>query len=245
MIKIMRSHHQGKKRKPYRCWFCKRESVLLLRCNYCNKYFCPEHYHPFSHECKKKYRVKYEKPRIGRKVALLSFFAACFLLLFYNLPLIESAISTFTINFYKFLGMVPPQSKRFNSLQELINYLKEDDLNKLEWRPNFTCHHFAQEFIKRAEEKGYYVFFYYVLQGVELQAFEETICNIKIVKQYPWGTETRWYEMPIRDSGHAVIKTNLNGMELIIDPQTDVILKKEGNGETRFIVLYEGEIIED
>ncbi|MEM1883556.1 MAG: AN1-type zinc finger domain-containing protein [Candidatus Bathyarchaeia archaeon] len=137
-------------------------------------------------------------------------------------------------------------SRRFNSLNNLINYLRNDDLNRWMWRSDFTCHHFALEFIKRSENRGYYIFEYYALYGEELSAYENTITSIKVVKYYPWGTETRWYEMPIRGFGHAVVKTSLDDMTLIIDPQTDVILKMEKkNGKIAFTVLYEGEITED
>ncbi|MEM2835724.1 MAG: hypothetical protein QXU68_01095, partial [Candidatus Bathyarchaeia archaeon] len=44
----------------------------------------------------------------------------------------------------------------------------------------------------------------------EISAYENTITSIKVVKYYPWGTETRWYEMPIRGFGHAVVKTSLD-----------------------------------
>lgn len=134
----------------------------------------------------------------------------------------------------------------FNSLINLIDYLREDDLNTLEWRTDYTCHNFALDFIRRAESRGYYIFIYYGLWGEEERAFGDAVNSIRVVKyQGSWRYELR-YEYPlISGVGHAVVKTTLNNMDLIIDPQTDIILRmdKEG-GEISFIVLYEGEITE-
>jgi hypothetical protein len=50
-------------------------------------------------------------------------------------------------------------------------------------------------------------------------------------------------------NGHAVVKTSINGTELIVDPQTDIILRKESRynemalvTEEYFIAHYKGEI---
>jgi len=132
-------------------------------------------------------------------------------------------------------------SKVFNSINELIAFLKRDDLNYREWTPDYTCHNFTIDFIKRAKEKGYYCFVYLALCDDELERYIRAVESIRVINIYPWGTETRGYEFPyVGDTGHAVVKTTVNGMDVIIDPQIDVILSYPD-----FKVLYEGEIAQE
>ena len=130
-------------------------------------------------------------------------------------------------------------SRTFTSVSELINYLRDDDLSDAVWTPNYTCDAFAKDFIQRAEVKGYYCFTYYALWGWEdeLGKYIDAVESIKVVKVLPYGTETRWYSILDIGLGHAVVKTTINSTELIIDPQTDVVLNAKD-----FTVLYEGEI---
>jgi hypothetical protein len=127
-------------------------------------------------------------------------------------------------------------SKVFGSLTDLKNFLIVDNLSDAEWTVNYTCHEFALDFILRAEMKGYYCFTYYALWGDELDEYTIAVESIRVVKNYPWGTETRWYVVGI-GLGHAVVRTTVNGMDVIVDPQTDIILTYPD-----FKVLYEGEI---
>jgi len=143
-------------------------------------------------------------------------------------------------------------SKVFNSLNELISFLKKDDLNYKEWTPNYTCAEFAEDFIKRAKRKGYYCFTEYGLWNEELISFVKAIESIEVNGWY-YDTSA-FYTAVVRDpftgkivngtidpfTGHAVVKTTVNGMDVIIDPQTDIILSYPD-----FTVLYEGEITQE
>jgi len=132
-------------------------------------------------------------------------------------------------------------TRLFGSVDELIDFLVKDDLNNEEWTSNYTCVEFAEDFIERAEAKGYYCFTQYDLFDDELVKFNKAIESIKVTKTYPWGTETRWYfTFYIPSVGHAVVKTTINGMDVIVDPQTDIILSYPD-----FKVLYEGEITQE
>ena len=132
-------------------------------------------------------------------------------------------------------------TKVFSSIEELISYLRIDNLSDIEWTANYTCVEFAEDFIKRAEAKGYYCFTQYDLFDDELIEFNKAIESIEVTKTYSWGTETRWYDaFYISGVGHAVVRTTINGMDFIVDPQTDVILSYPD-----FTVLYEGEITQD
>ena len=114
-------------------------------------------------------------------------------------------------------------------------------MSDIEWTDNYTCVEFAEDFIKRAEAKGYYCFTQYSLFDDELIKFNKAIESIEVTKTYPGGTETRWYDtFYIPGVGHAVVRTTINGMDVIVDPQTDVILSHPD-----FTVLYEGEITQD
>lgn len=128
----------------------------------------------------------------------------------------------------------------FDSLDEFISFLREDDLNNRAWSINYTCVEFAEDFIERAEMKGYYCFVRYDLWGNELDEYINTVESIKVVKNVPRGTETRWYWIPRIGVGHAVVITMVDGIDVVVDPQTDIILAMED-----FAVLYEGEITQD
>jgi len=126
----------------------------------------------------------------------------------------------------------------FASLDELISFLREDNLSDVEWTTDYTCVEFAKDFIQRAEMKGYYCFVRYDLWGKELDEYIDAVESIEVVKKYSWATVTRRYRIPnILGVGHAVVMTKVDGMDVIVDPQTDIILAKED-----FTVLYEGEI---
>jgi len=127
----------------------------------------------------------------------------------------------------------------FKSVNELIGYLRKDDLSDVEWTADYTCDAFAKDFIEMSESKGYYIFTYYALWGDELDAYEDAVNSIEVVKTYPWGTETRSYTMGI-GLGHAVCRTTVDGIDVIVDPQIDMILAADN-----FTVLYEGEITQD
>ena len=143
-------------------------------------------------------------------------------------------------------------SKVFHSLSELILFLKRDDLNYREWTPDYTCHNFAEDFIKRARRKGYYCFVYLALYDEELASFVKAIESIEVNGWY-YDTSA-FYTTIVRDpftgriidgiidasTGHAVVKTTVNGVDVIIDPQTDIILSYPD-----FTVLYEGEITQE
>jgi len=125
----------------------------------------------------------------------------------------------------------------FSSLNELIIYLREDDLSDVEWTVNYTCDAFAKDFIRIAESKGYYVFTYYALQGDEMAKFASI--EIIIVGWEPWKPYWQSY-LNDPDAGHVVVRTTINNVDVIVDPQTDIILTHPD-----FTVLYEGEITQD
>ena len=129
-------------------------------------------------------------------------------------------------------------SKTFTSLQELIDYLIVDDLSDKEWTSTYTCDNFAKDFIHLAETKYCYSFNYLALWLDELDKYIESVESISVIEKLPYGTETRWYQMGF-GAGHAVIKTTINGTELIIDPQTDIVMNAKN-----YTVLYEGEIVQ-
>lgn len=122
----------------------------------------------------------------------------------------------------------------FESLDELIDFLIDDDLNDVAWSPSYTCHNFVVSFIERGKAQGYYNFVYYALWDEELNEYIRAVESI----EYTRGLTTWWYSMGM-GPGHAVCKTTINGEDIIVDPQTDIVMKKhDGN----FLVLYEGEI---
>lgn len=130
-------------------------------------------------------------------------------------------------------------TKVFNSLADLKNFLIVDDLSDTEWTENYTCVEFAGDFIQRAEMKGYYRFSRYDMFDDEMSKFASAINSIKVVKTYSGGTETRWYFVGI-GLGHEVCRTTVDSIDVIVDPQTDIVLSYPD-----FAVLYEGEITQD
>lgn len=148
------------------------------------------------------------------------------------------------ISNYGFLvcRLLPNSGKQFYSLAELEAFLRDDDLNEREPSAGYTCVEFVKDFIKRAEAKGYCHCTFYSLSVEDINRFKEALSSIKVVKERPEGTEIRDYSyfITFENVGHAVVKTTVGGVEVIIDPQTDVILALED-----FSVLYEGEILYD
>lgn len=138
--------------------------------------------------------------------------------------------------------LMPSRGKRFNSLAELEAFLRDDDLNKREPSAGYTCAEFVRDFIGRAQAKGYCQVTFYSLSGEDMKRFKEALSSIKVVKESPEGTEIRDYSyfLAFEDVGHAVAKTTVGEVEVIIDPQIDVVLALED-----FSVLYEGEILYD
>jgi len=61
------------------------------------------------------------------------------------------------ISNYGFLicKLMPDGGKRFNSLAELVDFLRSDDLNEREPSAGYTCVEFVKDFINRAQAKGY------------------------------------------------------------------------------------------
>lgn len=128
----------------------------------------------------------------------------------------------------------------FTSTQVLIEYLRVDDLSDREWTEQYNCDNFAKDFIVRAEEQNYYCFRYHVLQNDNLIKFNSAVAGIRVTKQVPDGFETRSYSVApfVSGVGHAVVKVTVGGAELLVDPQTDVVLT------SNFEVVYKGEITE-
>ncbi|MEM3647828.1 MAG: hypothetical protein QW506_01525 [Thermoproteota archaeon] len=134
----------------------------------------------------------------------------------------------------------------FSSIDDLVRYLKSDDLNDYVWKPGFTCQNFTVEFISRAESQGYYIFEYCFLYGENPTAYVDALTSIRVTKERGNVIMTWQYEMKINeDVGHAVVKLVLDNSTLIIEPQTDAVFRMEKeNGKTVFTVLYAGGITE-
>lgn len=128
----------------------------------------------------------------------------------------------------------------FTSTQGLIEYLRVDDLSDREWTEQYTCDNFAKDFIKRAEEKNYYCFTYHGIWSLDLIKYNAAVESISVTKQVQEGLEIRSYEVApfVSGVGHAVVKVTVGAVELLVDPQTDIILT------LNFKVVYEGEITE-
>ncbi|MDW8023002.1 MAG: hypothetical protein RMJ15_04605 [Nitrososphaerota archaeon] len=137
---------------------------------------------------------------------------------------------------------MPDRGKRFNSLAELEAFLRDDDLNEREPSAGYTCAEFVRDFISRAQARGYCDLTFYSLSGESMKRYKEALGSIKVVKENPEGTEIRDYSyfITFEDVGHAVVKTTVGEVEVIIEPQIDVVLALED-----FSVLFEGEILYD
>jgi len=152
------------------------------------------------------------------------------------------------ISNYGFLicKLMPDRGKRFNSLAELVDFLRSDDLNEREPSAGYTCVEFVKDFINRAQAKGYCDVFFYTLSGDNMKRFKEALSSIKVVKEREGSMEIRDYSnfVTSENVGHAVVKTTVVEIDVvidvIIDPQIDVVLALED-----FSVLYEGEILYD
>ena len=151
-------------------------------------------------------------------------------------------------------------SKTFASLPELTNYLSTDNLSDTEYTSAYTSIEFADDFIKRASAKGYDCFNSYILLNDELSRFKLVMKSIT-VNDVEWevinGTDppltrkcSRMYKYdltPYEAVEYIVVKTTINNVTLIIDPQTDVVCRADIKynsallmNQTVFSLLYGG-----
>lgn len=243
------------------CEVCGKSDTLLFRCGRCDGLFCVEHHLPEKHVCPNIPKTqpvfvkspvysqktcsptnKYQpKNNVAKKVAMgfsvLLIIAFLVWAVTYQTPLIVSETKPTT----SFNPSPTPMRYTFASTQELIEYLRADDLSDREWTESYTCDNFTKDFIKRAEEKNYYCFSYYGLWNDYLDRYNEAVGSIVVVKEVSFGTETRFYQVENNGGdgvGHAVVQVLVEGKMLLVDPQTDVVL------DSNFSVIYEGEITE-
>lgn len=151
-------------------------------------------------------------------------------------------------------------SKTFASLPELTNYLCSDNLSDTEYTSAYTSIEFADDFIKRASAKGYDCFTSYILLNDELSRFKLVMKSIT-VNYVEWesvnGTDTptmrkcgrmlKYDLTPYNTTEYMVVKTTVNNVTLVIDPQTDVVCRADIKynsallmNQTVFSLMYGG-----
>jgi len=139
--------------------------------------------------------------------------------------IIAPLISRIDPFFFENISNINSNNSSFESVPELIVYLKSNNISNREYTSDYTCKDFAKDFIQQAKNNGYQCFTLYALYGNELDNFNSALSDNYLVFVIP-------------GAGHAVVKTTINGTELIIDSQTDIVMNAKN-----FTVLYEGEII--
>lgn len=180
----------------------------------------------------KKRRSRKKKARLKKAIFLLALFLLFAVFLWWVTP-----DNDFLAGKYLLI-----RGKRFNSITDLEAFLRRDNLNERTPSASYTCINFARDFIRRAEAKGYDCFTFCTLHGDDMKRFKEALGTIKVAKRRSEEVEIIDYSyfVTMEDVAHAVVKTTVGNVEVIVDPQTDVILASND-----FTVIYEGEILYD
>ena len=139
---------------------------------------------------------------------------------------VAPVIVTIIPNFFENIVNINWNNSSFKSVPELITYLRSDTVSDNKYVSGYTCIDFARDFIKQARDNDYQCFTFCGLFGDELSQFNKAV-----------GSIGRYITLSAINTGHAVVKTSINGTELIIDPQTDIVMTAKD-----FNVLYRGEI---
>ena len=116
----------------------------------------------------------------------------------------------------------------FQTVDELVGFLKRDNTDSFVWSSKFTCKDFSDNLIQRAKDKGYYLQ-YLALSGKSLEKYQDDYGSYMGSLGYiiSWGG----------GEGHAVCYLNIGGRKIVVEPQTDVVFE-EING--RYVGLYGG-----
>lgn len=153
---------------------------------------------------------------------------------------VYNEISNATSNILKTTQDVTEPQKYFESLDELIMFLDNDNVSDIPWTEDFVCADFAETLIKRARKQGYNTLSTKSMDGDELQRYSDVIVTISHSVETPEGTTTWYYTgLELSGAGHAVCETTIGNATIVIEPQTDMIFELK---DADFIVLYKGEI---
>ena len=134
----------------------------------------------------------------------------------------------------------PIEKVYFDSVDELITFLDDDNVSDIEWTEDFVCADFTDALNEHAEAAGYNTLRYRGMDGDELKKYSDAVATISFTIETPQGSTTWYYsDLDLSGDGHAVCETNIGNMTIIIEPQTDMIFELK---DEEFIVLYKGEI---
>lgn len=154
---------------------------------------------------------------------------------YFNAPFMHENVSLITDKIRQLNELLSPRVegrsilKDFSTIEELVNFLQNDDTNEIVYSPNFVCHHFTETLIRNARDEGYRLE-YLGLYGDSLQNYE----NDYVSYLASFGIIGVWGE----GEGHAVCMAYLGDKIIIIEPQSDVILYKE---DGRYYGISKGE----
>lgn len=127
----------------------------------------------------------------------------------------------------------------FKSVSDLVKFIANDDLNEAKYTLDYTCVEFTRDFIQRAKASGHDCFTGYDLlyDTPAFNAFNDAVLSIG-----------GYMIFIIPESGHRVVKTRIGDSDIIVDPQSDIIMLREQEHEwwgyltkITFTVLYTGE----
>jgi len=125
----------------------------------------------------------------------------------------------------------------FESVEELISFLDEDNVSDIEWTEDFVCADFTDLLIERAEASGYNTLLYRGMEGVELNNYSEVMATISYTS--PYGRTWQSLGLRLSGAGHAICETKIGSRTILIEPQSDMLFELVNEVYT---VLYKGEM---
>jgi len=242
------------------CYFCGKEiEDIEFRCSYCNLIFCSEHRLPEKHNCVglrerswNAFRAnqtishigpRYIDPKTGIKKSTKKYVVigiiVTFILLTYGyfyVTELKSQIESLENNIIKFWDRIwlgeGGTLKNFDSVGELIKFLKDDNTNKKSFSPpDYISKHFGNTLVQRAKEKGYRSKTL-TLSGKSLRQYFVDSFNYGLL----WPSQL-WEAL--KGESHVVCLAVIDGEEIVIEPQTDAVFRRtEGR---YYSLLYKGE----
>lgn len=205
------------------------EKLKLLRKRYFDKKAAPP---TDYHAMQKKYDESAKRNRQKRKAKRIATFVLCIVII--------SAVVIYRDEVNELLNLQTEPIIYFESLSSLITFVVNDDLNEAQYSLDYTCTEFARDFVQRAKASGYECFTYYDL-NYDTRAFTAFNDAVSSIGGY--------IMLIIPEAGHRVVKTRIGETDIIVDPQTDIIMLREHEHEwwgylteITFTVLYKGEI---
>lgn len=131
----------------------------------------------------------------------------------------------------------PEPLKPFESVDDLIRFLDNDNVSDVVYASDFTCGDFAEALVNRAHDAGYDLNVYSMFDS-ELDDFKRYVETREFVTVEEGVTTITTFSYGF-GSGHAVCETEIDTVVYVIEPQNDMVFEVIEDG---YDIVYFGEV---